>query len=33
MKKRGFMAMIASMAFAVTAWAAEMDYSGTWCGL
>jgi hypothetical protein len=33
MKKRVVMAMIASMAFAVTAWGAEMEYSGTFCGI
>jgi hypothetical protein len=32
MKKRVVIAAITSMAFAVTAWGAEMDYSGTWCG-
>ena len=33
MKKHVVMAMIASMAFAVTAWGAEMEYSGTLCGI
>lgn len=33
MKKRVVMAMIASMAFAVMAWGAEMEYSGTFCGI
>lgn len=33
MKKRIVMAMIASMAFAATASGAEMEYSGTLCGI
>jgi hypothetical protein len=33
MKKRVVIAMIASMAFAVTAWGAETEYSGTLCGI
>jgi hypothetical protein len=31
MKKRVVMAAIVSLAFAVTAWAAEMEYGGTFC--
>jgi hypothetical protein len=33
MKKRAVIAMLAWTAFAVTAWGAEMEYSGTFCGI
>ena len=32
MKKRAVMITIASLAFAVTAWGAEVEYKGTFCG-